>query len=528
MTLIRARDARQRGRALALSLFGLLGLQASAAHAAGFELNPPGTRALGRAGTGVAGADDALGVFLNPATILANQSRLEAALSLQANLSDTCMTRVTVNATIGADGQVDGPQTAGPRLPKACDDGGFALIPELANTLRLGDRFAVSLGLFAPTAPSMQSKFGNPKTGTLDGKSGEDRPDQRTGTRYLMMEQKAFQVFPTLGAAYEPFKQLRLGASFGWGVTKVDFTNAVFSHAFVNTTAYSDISNRLTGTDAFVPRVQVGAWTQPSLELPLEFGANFTWTQDVQLHNAHMRLRGLNTDIVPPEFAALSDKPKVAGDFDHIDMKVPSVSQLSLGARYAKRLDTPVDAVGDRLSRERFDLEFNLQTTFGKNMDSVTVDAPAGYLVRVASPPPGVLAPFSVPIPEHVAIPHRWKTQYSLRLGGDYNPIPGLLGLRAGVSYETNGVTQGYQNIDFTPFENVGIHLGATLRLAKKFDISLAFAHFMFPDVKVAAAEARVRRVTSGLNSVQDAAIVNAGTYTRSTTSFALQLGAHF
>src|SRR4051812_34766999 len=152
-----------------LALASLIALAAGSAQASGFELNPAGGRSLGRAGTGVVGADDALGVFLNPATILANEARFEAALSVQGTLSDTCMTRVEVNATIQADGQVDGAQTAGMRLPKTCDKGGMALIPELANTLRLGDHWALSFGLYAPPAPSMHSKFGDPKTGTVDG-----------------------------------------------------------------------------------------------------------------------------------------------------------------------------------------------------------------------------------------------------------------------------------------------------------------------------------------------------------------------
>lgn len=527
MTFFRAGSGRK-SQLLSLALTGLfVGLGSNSAHAAGFELNPPGGRSLGRAGTGAVGADDALGVFLNPATILANQSRVEAALVLQANLSDSCMRRVEVNET------VDGERSAGMRLPKVCDDGGPAFVPELATTLRLGDHFALSFGLYAPPGPSTHGKFGNPKTGTLDGKTGEDAPERRTPTRYLMLEQRAFQVFPTLGAAYQPLRQLRIGASFGWGITKVDFTSAVFSHAQINgPQAYSDVSNQLTGTDAFVPRVQVGAWTQPSLDLPLELGGSFTWTQDVRIQNAHMKLRGLNTDIYPPEFAALSAKPKIAGDFDRIDVKVPQVSQVTVGARYAKKLDAPVDAVGDRLSRERFDVEFNFTASLGKNMDAITVDAPPKSLVRVGSPPGSLIAPFSVAVPEDVRVEHRWNTQYGFRLGGDYNPLPGRLGLRAGVSYETHGVTKGYENIDFTPFENVGLYLGATLRLAKKFDLSLAAAHFIFPDVKVSVADASVRRVTSGLMAApgqpREDIVVNAGTYTRSTTTLALQFGAHF
>ncbi len=530
MTSSRAARAHKRWHLLSLALGGLsMALSVSSAHAAGFELNPPGGRSLGRGGTGVVGADDALGVFLNPATILANTSRIETALVAQLNLSDTCMTRVEVNATIRPTGEIEGEQTPGMRLPKVCDKRGLGVIPELATTLRLGEKWALSLGLYAPPGASTHSKYGVTKTGTLDGMTGEDAPERRTPVRYLMMDNRAFQVFPTLGAAYQPLKQLRLGASFGWGITKLDFTNAVFSQVQVNgPQAYSDNSSNLTGTDAFVPRVQVGAWAQPSLALPLEFGASFSWTQDVRIRDAHMKLRGLNTDIVPPEFAALSEKPTVAGDFDDVDVKIPQLSQLSVGARYAKKLDAPVDAVGDRLSREKFDVELNLAVSFGKNMDAITVDAPEGSVVMVASPPPGVIAPFNVPIPEHVSIAHRWKTQYSLRIGGDYNPLPGVLGLRAGVSYETNGVTHGYQNLDFTPFQNIGLHLGVTLRLAKKFDLSVAAAHFVFPDVKVSAEDARVRRVTSGLNANANAAIVNAGTFTRSSTALALQFGAHF
>jgi long-subunit fatty acid transport protein len=515
------------GRSAAALLACISLCAASSARAAGFELTAPGSRAVGRAGAVVVGGDDALSVFVNPATILANQARLDAALSVDVHLNDSCMTRVEVDE--GAMGQ----RSAGATLPKVCDHGGPSLIPELANTIRIGERWAISIGVYAPPAASTSDKFGNPKTGTLDGKTGEDRPDKRTPTRYLMMDQKSFQLFPTLGLAYEPLSKLRLGASFGWGISKIDFTNAVYSPALIlgSTLATSDISNHLTGFDGFVPRVQVGAWTKPLDDVPLEFGASFTWTQDIQVSNASLKLRGLNTDISPPSYAQISDKPQIRGDFKHVDVTVPQLSQLNLGTRYAKPLAHAVDKVGDRLSRERFDVEFNSLISFGKHFDAIRVNPPAGAQLQVPSPPPGVIPPFAVPLPQHIALQHHWTTQYSLRLGGDYNPLPGRLGLRAGVSYDSSGVANGYQNIDFTPFQNVGLHVGATLRLAGKFDISAAFAHYFFPDVKVSVHAANVRRIVNPSGQTLqpgDDAVVNAGTFARGSTVLSMQLGAHF
>ena len=504
---------------LLLSLGG-----ASRARAAGFELTPPGARANGRAGAAVAGADDALGVFYNPATILATRTRVSAAVALHLHLSETCLRRTEVVE------DSDGTRSAGPVLPEVCDDGPLTFIPELASTVRLGERWALSIAAYAPTGATAHSKYGNPRTGTVDGKTGEDAPERRTPSRYLLLEQKSLQVFPTLGVAYQPIPALRLGASFGWGITQVDFANASFSRTLVlgSVNATSDISNHLKGLDAFVPRVQVGAWTQPWERLALEFGASFVWTDDVKISNATLKLRGLNTDIYPPDYAAISEKPLVRGQFKHVDVTVPQTSQLALGTRYAKKLDMPADKIGDRLSSELFDIELDVVVALTKRMDAVRVTPPHGAELPVDSPPPGVIPPFEVVLPEHIVLEHHWQNQVGLRLGGDYNPIPGVLGLRAGVSYESTGVEQGYENLDFTPFQNVGLHLGATLRIVHKIDLSSSFAQHIFATVKTSIKRAGVRRVTSGDLVEGDDTIVNAGSYTRRSSVLALQVSAHF
>jgi long-subunit fatty acid transport protein len=83
------------------------------------------------------------------------------------------------------------------------------------------------------------------------------------------------------------------------------------------------------------------------------------------------------------------------------------------------------------------------------------------------------------------------KTQFSVRIGGDYNILPGVLAIRAGVSYETDGTDPEYLNITNYQLGRTGLHVGATLRLAKKTDLSFAFAHFIQKDVALTVNPAR-------------------------------------
>ena len=505
--------------ALGLALTGVV----STVQAAGFELTPPGARGNGRAGAVLVGADDPNGLFYNPASILNTSTRVSTGLSVHLNSAETCFQRNEV---------VEGPngaRTQGVSYANVCEDAKLAIIPELATTWRLAKGWALGFGLYAPPAGSSDTKFGNVKTGTLNGSSGDSSADQRSPTRYLLMGQKQLQVFPTLGLAYQLHPQLRLGASFGWGITKLDFTNAGFSRARAGGAfAVSDISTQLEGTDWFAPRVSLGIWAQPAKNLPLELGFNFTWTGDVTVDDAKLTLHGLNTDIIPPEFAALSEVPQIDGKVNDVKVTVPQVSQLMLGVRYVKKLATPADRIGDRLSTERFDIELNFGATFGSNMQNINLRLPKNSLLRVPQAPPGVIPAFEVRLPERTDLPRRWQTQAMVRLGGDYNPLPGLLGLRLGVSYDAHGVESGYENIDFSPFQNIGLHAGATVRIAQRVDLSASFAQHIFPAIKVSVQDAKVRRVVAGDPNTGDDSIVNAGRYTRKASAGALDVVVHF
>jgi hypothetical protein len=123
--------------------------------------------------------------------------------------------------------------------------------------------------------------------------------------------------------------------------------------------------------------------------------------------------------------------------------------------------------------------------------------------------------------------PHNWEDQLSLRLGGDYNLMPGFLAIRLGASFETRGVNPAYQGLDFYPAMRIGAHLGGTLRLGA-FDVSLAYAHLFQETIEVSREEADFQQVAATSTPLPLGRVVNAGTYEVSWNIVSLGVGARF
>jgi hypothetical protein len=86
------------------------------------------------------------------------------------------------------------------------------------------------------------------------------------------------------------------------------------------------------------------------------------------------------------------------------------------------------------------------------------------------------------------------KDQLTVRAGGDYNVLPGLLALRAGVSYETRGQDPAMLNVLGYMLGRTGLHAGLTFRVAGKTDISIGYAHFIHEDVRLQVNDSAVAR----------------------------------
>jgi hypothetical protein len=538
-------------RAVALLLLASIWLALPhTARAAGFELTPEGARANGRAGANYVGGDSPMSLLYNPANIGRDQTTFNAAGSLHFHFNKRCMTPVVVTETETPAGSGNYVRGQGATLSKECSDGPITILPELGLSLRLGDHLALGLGVQVPAVAYRDFHFGNPYTGTADG-----QPDgQPTSTRYLLVREKQLQEFTTIGASYEINRDVRVGASFGWGITTLDYTNTAYSRALVNVnlpiigdlnvgTVTADALNRLKAADYFVPRIQVGAWVRPIIDVPIELGAAFQWTGNIKTHSAKLELHGYNPQLmtIAGQLVTL-DSLQADGTVSGVGLNVPQTSQLAFGIRYADKLDEPADKVGDRLSTERFDIEGDMAITFGKHVDAFRVDIPdAAQLTANATITAPIIGQTTiqqmVDLPNYLQLEHKWKTQISLRVGSDINVVPGLLALRAGLDIETNGVKKGYQQIDYMPTTRIGAHLGCTVRIAHKVDLSFAYAHIFQPTTNVSYTDAQVLRVATVTDSSAatpptptpaDAPPVNAGKITNHANVLILAAGAHF
>ncbi len=483
-------------------------------------MTPAGARANGRGGADYASGDSAMSLFYNPAGLATVQTAGSVVGGLHLHFNRRCYRAADVDESTT-------PPSALSTQPEICGDTGFTLLPELAGSWRVRDDLVLGAGVYVPTVGARHITFGDVATGEFDPDGSGSIP---APSRYQLMESELLQLFATVGAAYAPHPRIRVGGTFAWGLTTVDFSNAAYARVNVVDgliTAYSDARSALEGIDGFVPRLSLGVSGEPFRELPLTFGASFLWTGDVRTDGATLRVHGLSTRIEPQAIGDLVGELEADATIRNVAVRVPQTSQLAFGVRYAHRLDTPADGIGDRLSNERFDVELGVTVLFASAVDTFAVDLPDDAEVIVPSPIP-IVPEQQIALPDTISLAHRWKNQVALSLGGDYNPIPGVLGLRAGLRYETSGVQHGYEQIDFTSFRNVSMHLGATVRVASRVDLSLALAHVRYPDVTVGPDEARIRRIVSGdadPNDPAEATLANAGLYRNRMTALMVEAG---
>ncbi|HET8935132.1 MAG TPA: hypothetical protein VFN67_16905, partial [Polyangiales bacterium] len=84
-------------------------------------------------------------------------------------------------------------------------------------------------------------------------------------------------------------------------------------------------------------------------------------------------------------------------------------------------------------------------------------------------------------------IQKRWKDQFSVRVGGSYNVMPGLFGISLGAHYETRGVDPSYMQIDYWPVSRIGLHGGVKFRIGRTIDLVASYSH-MFQETLVVGA----------------------------------------
>lgn len=411
-----------------------------------------------------------------------------------------------LSATDATPGSGGGPLRAGfdqERFAEVCFEGPNTFLPSAALSMKLGDDVGIGLGFFPPETHALP-QFGN-VDGTVDTANGL-RPAE---TRYFSSNRQVSYLSFLGAVGWRPTSWLRIGAGFQWSM--VTFNSTTFSRTNDARDPASDLRVDAFGRDLFIPGFVASVHLVPMDSL--DIAVSYKWQEEI---NSKAKLDftnapwGLNDPFSYTENGttyALSSTPtpnvknNEAGEVIAPPIWSP---QLSVGLRYASRLKPrPKDwaaakaaagrTVEDHMATERFDIEVNGIVYFNGVREATDLLSDNVTLRTGGLQPDGTVVDGPVPVgdcpvddpggecPESRSIRRELGgiTQYSLRVGGDYNVLPGLFSLRAGASYETRG-----HNIDFFDptiydMEKIGLHAGFTVRIAERTDLSFAYALFM-------------------------------------------------
>lgn len=397
------------------------------------------------------------------------------------------------------------------RFAEVCFEGPNTFLPSVAVAVKLSDEVGIGLGYFTPEVQGAP-QFGNPD-GTVNTANGL-RPAE---TRYFLANRNLSFLSFMGSIGWRPASWLRVGAGFQW--TMLAFNTTSFARVDDFRDPSGDLRTDAFGRDLFIPGVVVSAHVVPTDWLDIAVG--YKWSD-----NIHSKGK-LDLTLSP---WGLQDPFSFNVDGQQFDVdKTPSpltthnqpgtidappvwVPQLSFGVRISDRLKPrPTDweaarksagrTVEDHMSGERWDLEANAIVYFNQARDYTDFDTTTGELALGTIEKDGRRSSGTVAIGDCPAgLPeqgqecatalrsrreHGGKQQYSFRIGGDYNVLPGLLALRLGGSYETRGINPDFfdpTNYDMT---KIGLHAGFTVRLMEKTDISFAYALFMIEDMSI-------------------------------------------
>lgn len=493
------------------------------AAAGGNEFPAGGTRNLGRGGSGLTRADDPNVMVRNPA-LLADLWGGMAFSGVHVLVPDSCFQATgnygwnvrnegAVNfgegplvTNVSGAMNLDGtplPNLASEPYPNVCYSGPLPILPSLGVSLKLGPQWGIGLGFFPPDMASL-SQWGN-RDGTVATPEGL-RPNP---TRWFRAHLNT-SYFSGLGAVgYRPLDWLRVGVGFQWAL--LAYSSTEFTRSVANLNIDSDVRVDVDGRDLFIPGFIASVQANPIDELDIALA--FKWSDRVR-SQARLDITTSNWGAGEPFSYIDADgemiSPTVLRPFRNEnrtgEVNTPPiwVPQLSIGVRYAKRLharptnerwEAAKKAAGrevpDAMTTERWDLEANAIVYFnGANDRSVFVAENQRIELQTVLPDgsPGTSAEVNVghcvamrdgacirrEVPSYI----HGKTQLSLRFGGEYNILLGILAVRAGVSYETNGQEPRHLNITNYQLGRTGLHVGFTWRIADRTDLSFAYAHF--------------------------------------------------
>jgi long-subunit fatty acid transport protein len=477
-----------------------------------------GAKGLGRAGAFAVKADDTSALLYNPANLVAIPG-VQLGGGIHIAFSRSCFNRfgtygdsalhegAKLELTTPGYESVYGSGTNGSimktEFPNVCNSGPPQLVPDLGVTWRLHPKVGLGVGIVAPPGVATLA------FGETDSETGKRGVIEVPGgglpapTRYMLLDMAQLAFFPSIAIGYSPLPILRFGVTAGWGIVSVK--QNILAKPLQGEWFSTDSLSQLEAKDTFLPRVTVSLFVEP-IDNFLETMLYFTWQDDIDAKGSITYTTGYYADTEE----GYIDQTKATD----VHMKLPQPWQAGLGVRVVIPRNVDESTLEARKAKKRptdgmlietADIELDAVYEINSRVDSAIITQESVY----AQP---FVEPGEMELPQRTIQHFVWKDQLSLRLGGDVNVAPDRLALRWGFHYETHGVVEGWEQLNFMPFQRIGVHAGATLRVWR-MDINLGYGFiYQFP-VTLRERQAKQTQVVASAER-GTGTIVNQGKFT--------------
>ena len=448
-----------------------------------------GGAAFSRGGAWLATATDPLAAHYNPAAMATQKSGFELGL-LFAYQSICFQRRNPGNAETGP--RQGNLKTVGttPRYIAVCNNTADQprIIPSLGLVWRTTDSLALGFAVVPPA--TYGSTPGEWPAFTDARRADGTRVRAPAPYRYMTAGNRSTILHPTLSVGYDLGGGFRVGAGFIWSIAVIDvetFNVQLTNESQVGDNAELDSKSRLRTEDLFVPGAVVAIhW---SLTDSLDIAAWGRWIDAIDANQGSLDLiaRYFSQDQQSP--APLCQDPngidcqslaipenfaRYPGYFKQFRF-VATPPEIRAGVRFhvPRGATAPEVAVTkptrDPLRDDLFDVELDGSYTMNSVADTITV--------RFVSNPDGTAV---VPVrpsgnlPPRADRPTGYKDSYGVRLGGQYNLVQNVFGVRAGTWFETAAADAEYLHVAPVPAARGGFGGGIVIRRGS-LDLSLGY-----------------------------------------------------
>ncbi len=476
----------------------LLTLLTPSASAASYYFLDSGTRAIGRGGAFVCGADDISAMYYNPAALV-NIDRPIFNLNgwgVGQYVRFDRLDEAGDDGEFGTDDDLSFEPVENVGSPQLEPQGGFAthlggIAPILKDT-------HLALGLYVPTSPNMAY-------------------DPDGAQRYSLIDSLVWQVYAGPSVAQRITPWLSIGAGLEYTFLRVDQRLKVSAPLSGDSEdPADDVELNLETWDPAKFSWNAGLLVQPTKWL--DVGAS------VQPAIHYVAPGTLDVGFNPDSFVGgqLANEdtsgetgPTFTDDDVNLYVTTPWIVRVGVQVKPVPKLRVEADGTWTHWS-ESEELRIELCTEDDCSDGGVTL----------AHDPDSVLLTEDIELVDDISILTGFVDSYSARLGADYD-VTDWLRLAAGVHYETSSVPTARQGVAVVDGNKWGVAAGATVRVGHHLALDVSFAEQFLANRAITDSELRQIQLEVDLSdfsntSVGEGTIVGNGQFTSRLTFVAI------